>query len=361
MRFFFLFIIFAYLAGNFYVWRQLCNAISSFPSALRIAVSVLFWLCALSFFAAMGLRHSGVPSLLHSVMFVTGASWMAFILYMVIALLPVSLAGKIFPGLNHGFLWALLPVLCLLAYGNCRYRHPDINRISVQLEKPLSCPEVKVVAVSDVHLGIGTGKKALKRYVDMINAENPDVIIIGGDLIDSSAEPLVRERMDEELTMLRAPMGIYMVPGNHEYISGISGCEAFLKDTPVVLLRDSVVSLPCGLQIIGRDDRFSAGRKNVAELLAFADTSKPVFLVDHQPYGLAENDALGIDVQFSGHTHGGQLWPGNLIVKKLYEQPDGWRKWENAFIYVSSGLSLWGPPFRIGTSSDMAVLTLSGK
>lgn len=362
MRFFFLFIIVAYFAGNFYVWRQLCTAMSSFPCALRIAVSVLFWLCAVSFFVAMGLRHSGVPSFLHSVLFVTGASWMAFILYMVIALLPVCLAGKVLPGgMNHGFLWALLPVLCLLAYGNFRYRHPEINRIAVQLEKPLGCPEIKVVAVSDVHLGNGTGKKALKRYVDMINAENPDVIIIGGDLIDSSVEPLVRERMDEELSMLRAPMGIYMVPGNHEYISGIDKSAAFLGRTPVVLLRDSVVTLPCGLQIMGRDDRFCAGRKTVAALLALADTSKPVFLVDHQPYGLAENDSLGIDVQFSGHTHGGQLWPGNLIVKRMYEQACGWRKWENAFIYVSSGLSLWGPPFRIGTSSDMAVLTLSGK
>jgi hypothetical protein len=87
----------------------------------------------------------------------------------------------------------------------------------------------------------------------------------------------------------------------------------------------------------------------------------PVFLLDHQPYGLAENDALGIDVQFSGHTHGGQLWPGNLLVRRMYEQATGWKRWEHAFVYVSSGLSLWGPPFRIGTSSDMAVLVLHGK
>ncbi|MDE5955067.1 MAG: metallophosphoesterase, partial [Bacteroidales bacterium] len=184
---------------------------------------------------------------------------------------------------------------------------------------------------------------------------------IGGDLIDSSLQPRYTQRMYEELSALNAGMGVYMVPGNHEYISGIEECVEFLAQTPVVLLRDSVVTLPCGLQIAGRDDRTNSMRMDAASLVAEADAGKPVLLLDHQPYGLAENDALGIDVQFSGHTHAGQLWPGNLIVRRMYEQASGWRKWENAFIYVSSGLSLWGPPFRIGTSSDMAVLTLHGK
>ena len=128
-----------------------------------------------------------------------------------------------------------------------------------------------------------------------------------------------------------------------------------------MLFRSSVVTLECGLQIAGRDDRVNPFRKSPGELLGSADKSKPVLLLDHQPYGLAENDALGIDVQFSGHTHDGQLWPGNLLVGRMYEQASGWKRWEHAFVYVSSGLSLWGPPFRIGTSSDMAVLVLHGK
>ncbi len=195
----------------------------------------------------------------------------------------------------------------------------------------------------------------------MINAQNPDVVLIGGDLIDSSVQPLHSERMDEELSALNAPLGVYMVPGNHEYISGIDDCIGFLAKTPIVLLRDSVVTLECGLQIAGRDDRANPLRKSACELLESADKSRSVFLLDHQPYGLAENDALGVDVQFSGHTHDGQLWPGNLLVRRMYEQAAGWKRWEHAFIYVSSGLSLWGPPFRIGTSSDMAVLVLHGK
>ena len=157
----------------------------------------------------------------------------------------------------------------------------------------------------------------------MINAQSPDVVLIGGDLIDSSVQPLHSERMDEELSALNAPLGVYMVPGNHEYISGIDDCIGFLAKTPIVLLRDSVVTLECGLQIAGRDDRANLLRKGAGELLVSTDKSMPVFLLDHQPYGLAENDALGIDVQFSGHTHGGQLWPGNLLVRRMYEQATG--------------------------------------
>jgi predicted MPP superfamily phosphohydrolase len=151
-----------------------------------------------------------------------------------------------------------------------------------------------------------------------------------------------------------------MVAGNHEFISGIERSEAFLAQTKITLLRDSVVTLPCGLQIIGRDDRSNRHRKGVEELLAEADDSKPTLLLDHQPYELAKNDSLKVDIQFSGHTHRGQVWPLSLLVDSMYEQSHGYRKWNHSHIYVSSGLSLWGPPFRIGTSSDMAVFNISG-
>jgi len=164
--------------------------------------------------------------------------------------------------------------------------------------------------------------------------------------------------MAEELTELKAPLGIYMVPGNHEYISGIDKSIQFIQNTPIQLLRDSVVTLPCGIQLIGRDDRSNARRLPLQKLMARIDKSKPVILLDHQPYQLAESQAAGIDLQFSGHTHHGQVWPMNWVTDHLYEQSHGYRQWENSHIYVSSGLSLWGPPFRIGTESEMVVLQL---
>lgn len=359
---FFVFLMLAYVLGNAYIFIRMLQCVSGLSRMARLTVSVLYWFGAMSLFMAMAFRNFSLPYSLHSAMFLTGGGWMAFALYMVPALVAADLCAIPFPKLRkYTFVVALVPVVCILVWGNCRYRNPDINRIDVSLDKPLGCGQVKVVAVSDVHLGLGTGKKALRRYVDMINAESPDLVLIGGDLIDSTVLPVCSEEMDEELSDLNAPMGIYMVPGNHEYISGIDGCIRFLERTPVVLLRDSLVALPCGLQILGRDDRANPYRKDLAGVLAGADMDRPVFLLDHQPYGLEENDAAGIDVQFSGHTHDGQLWPGNLIVRKMYEQASGWRRWNHAFIYVSSGLSLWGPPFRIGTSGDMAVLTLHGR
>ena len=192
----------------------------------------------------------------------------------------------------------------------------------------------------------------------MINAQEPDLIIIGGDLIDNSLLPLYQQKMVEELSQLKATMGIYMAPGNHEYISGMEACERFLKDTPIQLLRDSIVTLPNGLQIIGRDDRSNRHRLPITQLMKQADTTKPVLLLDHQPYEVAKKDSLDIDIQFSGHTHRGQVWPMSLLVDNMYEQSHGYRKWKHSHVYVSSGLSLWGPPFRIGTDSDMGVLTI---
>ena len=149
-----------------------------------------------------------------------------------------------------------------------------------------------------------------------------------------------------------------MVPGNHEYISSIEECEEYLAKTPVTMLRDSVVTLPQGLQIVGRDDRSNSGRMSLEALLAKTDESKPVIVLDHQPYELALTDSLGADIQISGHTHAGQIWPLSILIDLMYEQAHGYRKWNHAHIYVSSGLSLWGPPFRIGTRSELGVIDL---
>lgn len=113
--------------------------------------------------------------------------------------------------------------------------------------------------------------------------------------------------------------------------------------------------------MIGRDDRSNTARRSLQELMANVDKNKPIILLDHQPYKLTESETAGVDLQFSGHTHRGQVWPMSLVTDYIYEQSHGYRQWGNSHIYVSSGLSLWGPPFRIGTESEMVVLQLSTK
>lgn len=363
MPIFFIILITVYLGGNTYIFYRGAQALSGLPGGIKISLAVLFWLAALSIIGTMLTRNIKMPVFLSHTMYEVGTGWLIFTLYMVLFLLAFDLLKLCRVPFNYGFILSLIFTVVLLGYGYYNYRHPKTNIINIALGKPLAdnAKPVKIVAVSDLHLGNGTGKTALKRYVKMINEQNPDLILIAGDLIDNSVVPLYTENMMEELSELRAPLGIYMVPGNHEYISGIKACARFIQDTPIQLLRDSVVTLPNGIQLIGRDDRSNTTRRSLQELMAGIDKSNPIILLDHQPYKLTESEAAGVDLQFSGHTHRGQVWPMNWVTDHIYEQSHGYRQWGNSHIYVSSGLSLWGPPFRIGTESDMAVFHLSTK
>lgn len=363
MPIFFIILITVYLGGNTYIFYRGAQALSGLPGGFKISLAILFWLAVLSIVGTMLTRNIKMPVFLSHTMYEVGTGWLIFTLYMVLFLLAFDLLKLCRVPFNYGFILSLIFTVVLLGYGYYNYHHPKTNTINIALDKPLAsdAKPVKIVAVSDLHLGNGTGKTALKRYVKMINEQNPDLILIAGDLIDNSVVPLYTEKMMEELSELKAPLGVYMVPGNHEYISGIKASARFIQDTPIQLLRDSVVTLPNGIKLIGRDDRSNTARRSLQELMAGIDKSKPIILLDHQPYKLTESEAAGVDLQFSGHTHRGQVWPMSWVTDYIYEQSHGYRQWGNSHIYVSSGLSLWGPPFRIGTESDMAVFHLSTK
>lgn len=351
-----------YVLANIYLYWRTLQALASVPLWLKVLVSVVVWVSAFSLFLAAGLRNVAIPEWVLKTLNFTGSLWMAFLLYSVL-LLAVSDIIRIFvPSAGPSAAYALPLTVILLVYGFFNYRNPKIEELELKLDKSFEGNELVAVAISDVHLGYGTGTKTLKRYVDLINDKDPDIILIAGDLIDNSLKPLVEAPFDEVLNELNAPMGIYMVPGNHEYISGIEDCTEYLEErTGIRLLRDSIALLPNGIQVIGRDDRSNRSRAELKELLDKADRSKPMILLDHQPYGLAETDSLMVDMQISGHTHRGQLWPLSILVDRMYEQSHGYRKWNHSHIFVSSGLSLWGPPFRIGTDSDLAVIRIKGK
>lgn len=361
MKTMFLSLIAAYLCGNIYIFIRALQTLSGLSLGCKLLFSVCYWVAALSLVFTFFVRQVDLPEILSQSLFSIGSSWLVFTLYMVLALLATDLARCFIPALKpYGFILSLGFTTCLLAYGYFNHKHPDINRIDITIDKPLEGDSMKVIAISDVHLGNGTRKARLKEFVNMINAEQPDLIVIAGDLIDNSLLPLYQQNMAEELNQLKASMGIYMIPGNHEYISGIEECKRFLEKTPVRLLCDSIVTLPNGLQLIGRDDRSNRHRLSLTNLMKKVDKNKPTLLLDHQPYEVAKKDSLSIDIQFSGHTHHGQVWPMNLLVENMYEQSHGYRQWSHSHVYVSSGLSLWGPPFRIGTNSDMAVMMIQG-
>lgn len=349
-----------YLIGNLYVFYRGKKALKSQSTGVKVLLSILYWGCALSFFGSFLLRNVELPDVIAHTWHEVGTGWLVFIFYLILWMGLFDLLALFRIRIQGAFYFAIGITLTLLSYGYYNYRNPDTQQIEIAIHKPAENRRepLRVVAVSDIHLGYGTNKETLAQYVKRINAERPDLILIAGDLIDNSLVPLRAERMDEELSLLHAPYGIYMVPGNHEYISDIDEVKEFLGSTPIVLLQDSIATLSNGVQIIGRDDRHNKQRKSLSQLVAQANPDEPMILLDHQPYELSETVRTGIDLQFSGHTHRGQVWPASLVTDYLFELSYGHRQEGTTHLYVSSGLSLWGPPFRIGTKSELVVFTL---
>lgn len=360
---FFIILPILYLAGNVYIFLRGKQALRSQPTGVKVLLSIIFWGGALSFFGSFLFRNIDVPASFAQTVSQVGTGWLVFTLYMVLIVLAFDLLRFFHIRFKYSFHLSLFLTLCLLGYGNYHYQHPETKVFNMVINKPAETDgqPLKVVAVSDLHLGYATNKTMLAGYVDKINAERPDLVLIAGDLIDNSVMPLHYERMEEELSKIYAPYGIYMVPGNHEYISGIEACEKFIAKTPIVLLRDSVAILPNQVQLVGRDDRHNPARKTLGQLTANLDKRKPVILLDHQPYELKKTVEAGVDLQFSGHTHRGQVWPMSWVVDRMFELSYGLKRIGNSTIYVSSGLSLWGPPFRIGTDSEMVVFNITFK
>ncbi|MDH6359187.1 metallophosphoesterase [Parabacteroides sp. PF5-9] len=365
MPVFFIVILGLYIAGSVYIFLRGRKAIQSQSAGVKALLSILFWAGVTTFPISMFLREAIHSSSFFQFYYEMGFGWLVFTLYLVLLLLLFDLL-RLFrlrcPSFVS-FYTSLGITLAVLFYGYYNYIHPDVRVVPLTIDKPLEGVDktLRIVAFSDVHLGHGTGKAKLRKYVDLVNAQQADLILIGGDLVDNSLAPLEEQRMEEELATLYAPLGVYMVPGNHDYFDGIEKNIEFLEQTSIVLLRDSIAVLPNGLQLVGRDDRRNRNRHSLDELVKKTDPGRPVILIDHQPYELIETEKAGVDLQFSGHTHRGQIWPISLIADQMFEMSYGYRKMGGSHIYVSSGLSLWGPPFRIGTDSEIVLFELTFK
>jgi len=182
--------------------------------------------------------------------------------------------------------------------------------------------------------------------------------------VDGDIASVLRKNLGKHLQEIKSAMGVYAIPGNHEYIGGIQKTLPYLESINIKELRDKVLILPNGVQVIGRDDRDNRQmgeenrRKTLKELMAGLDKSYPVIVMNHQPFNLEEAVDEGVDLHLSGHTHHGQLWPLNYITKAVFELSWGYLKKGNTHFYVSSGFGSWGPPVRIGNSPEVVVFNL---
>lgn len=357
---FFIFFLLPLLGFAYVVWHvwQILPLSPSWKGAV-VGLMLLSVVCLFSHFL---IGPDSLPLAAGRVVYEVGTSSLFILLYlvMIFLLLDIGRLVRLVPPsfLHHsvaGSVGILLFVCALFVYANANYRNKQMRTMELHAARPLSSP-MRIVMLSDMHIGYHNPVKELARWVDMINAESPDVVLIAGDIIDGSMKPLREENMAAEFRRIKAP--VYACPGNHEYYAGIADAKKFFREAGITLLCDSSVVVGGELTVIGRDDRSHAGRNSVARLVSEAPKTKYTILLDHQPYNLDRSARAGVDFQFSGHTHYGQMWPVNWIEDALYEDAYGpLRKGKTAF-YVSSGMGIWGGKFRIGTSSEYVVAVL---
>jgi uncharacterized protein len=255
------------------------------------------------------------------------------------------------------FLTALGLVLAVVIYGYINARHPRLKTLRISINKPAGVPSLVLAVASDIHLGTVISRKRLQHIVDIINGMDADLVLLPGDVIDEDIRPVVEHNLGETLRTIRARHGVFAVTGNHEYIGGAGKAVAYLEEHGIRVLRDESV-VAGGVTIVGRDDRSGkqfAGRARlpIAELLSGVNRALPIILMDHQPFRLREAVEQGVDLQLSGHTHHGQLWPFHWITNKVFEISWGYRQIEQTHFYVSCGAGFWGPPMRIGNVPEI--------
>lgn len=341
---------------SWHVWRLLPF---STPVKVIVMLIMLLALCCMVF----QFKSDNVPLGMATAMYEIGNSWLIIMFYLLMAFLVLDIGRLVHlvpPAWlkSNGTTTLVMMGLMLVIFigGNIHYHNKQRQEIGLTTDKQLERP-LKIVMLSDLHAGFHNRRTEVGRWVDLINAENADLILIAGDLIDGNVRPLIAQGTAQELKRLNAPT--FACLGNHEYITGIDKAIDLIGQTGITLLRDSTAVVG-GVTIVGRDDRSNRHRKSVEQLMQ--EDSIPgnyTILLDHQPYHLEEAEGNGIDLQLSGHTHRGQVWPLNWVTKKMYECDYGKYRRGKTDYYVSSGMGIWGGKFRIGTDSEYAVITIT--
>jgi uncharacterized protein len=227
--------------------------------------------------------------------------------------------------------------------------------------KSSSISHLKIAFVADFHLKNNTSIDFVKRFARKIELIDPDLMIYGGDIIEGDREDVNMVPFENVLAGIKARYGVFAVLGNHEHYAGQEQ-GSFFDKAGMTVLSDTVV-VTGSFNLAGRNDSHIRTRKEIGMLLESAADSLPVILIDHRPTEIDKVSNTSVDVQLSGHTHNGQLFPINLITRKVYELSWGYRKIGNTHFFVTSGIRLWGPPVRTTGKSEIMVIDInfSGK
>lgn len=321
----------------------------------KILYTIVIGLAACSFILGR------IPGL--SILGILGAYWMA-VFYLLLLLVPLAHITVILLRLTRlprqrTQFWAgmatLVLVISLLGYGTYNAYSPTVTTYTIKMDKGTSTiSSLNIAMAADTHFGLLSGKDHAERLVKEMNGLKPDLILLPGDMFDDDIQPFIDQRIDEILSKLEAPYGVYATLGNHDKHKGtMQELIETLERSGINVLYDETMTIRDQFTIVGRKDMSDPDRLPVDKLMTGVDPEKPVILLDHQPTELGLSEHAGVDLVVSGHTHRGQVFPGNLITNALFENDWGYFKKGNMQSIVTSGFGFWGPPIRIGTRSEV--------
>ncbi|MGK9476920.1 metallophosphoesterase [Melioribacter sp. OK-6-Me] len=361
---------------NYYIVKRLLSVIPEQYKGIALILSLFF---VLSYIIGRVIENYWISYLSDFLVWI-GSFWIAIMFYTFLSLLIIDLirlinwAVPFLPGVlsknpiktkQYVAMIVSIFVVIMVVGGFITTRMIQIRKYNLIINKKAGdLKSLNIVMVSDLHLGTINGSKFAYKIVDKINKLKPDIILFAGDIIDEDIEPVLRDNVGNALLELRAKYGVYGITGNHEYIGGVNKAVDYLNNHNIKIIRDGHVLIDNSFYVVGREDRainrFSEyNRKSLQEIMADIDKSMPVIMMDHQPFNLEEAQNNGVDLQLSGHTHNGQLWPLNYIVKKIYELPWGYKTKGSTHYYVSCGVGGWGPPVRTGSLPEIIQIKLN--
>ncbi len=316
---------------------------------------LLFGACTLAAlsFPAFSLLEKFNPTVLSMLLYGAASIWLGLVFLLLSILLVYEVFRFIVPLQPQAAAFAITGIAAALCvYGIINALFLTVKTVEIPmtgLDKPL-----KIVQLSDIHVGTIHNSGFLTRIVDKTNALSPDLVLITGDMFDGIG-PVNRQTV-EPLARLQAKT--YFVIGNHERYDDMDKIQTILPAAGVEILRNRIVDFR-GVQIVGVDAPVRDGEKNnpvIGQL--HVDRNRPSILMYHIPVGIDEAVGAGIKLQLSGHTHNGQLFPFTLLVRLFYKYTQGLYTINGMNLYVSPGTGTWGPPLRIGSSNEITLINL---
>jgi predicted MPP superfamily phosphohydrolase len=373
----------SYMMFRFFYWMKHCNHRFNWLR-FKVPFAVVYLFMALSPVIAFLLPKSAVAIVIRRL----STYWIGIMLYSLLYVVLFDLLRLIAKHtklkntllFSRGSVISIGSVVVACAVATCLYgifnaRNIKVNEYSVTVNKSCgSDKHLKAVLVADMHMGYAIGVDHITNMVEKINQQDADIVIIAGDIFDNSYDGMDDpEGIKAQLKSIKSKYGVYAVYGNHDIDEKIlmgftfdwggkqlhsEKMTNFMKECNIKLINDESVLINDEFYLVGRRDTDKPGtedgtRAEISELTKDLDKTKPIFVLSHEPDELQKTADAGADIDFSGHTHDGQLFPGNLTIGLFWENPCGMIKKDNMYSIVTSGVGVYGTFMRVGTDAEI--------